>query len=125
MRQMKGHYFFKWLFLTVLSVSVPHFREARVACYHTEQVSYNQGITGQQSLLAIGNYKPSIAQAPVFANFKNAQHILLTILSISLSGVVNRLSDFSPEREASRIHIQNQHFRSRTLSSGDHFIFCS
>lgn len=122
---MKGHYFFKWLFLTVLSVSVLHLREARVASYQTEQVSYNQGISGRPGLLAIGNYKPSIAQPPVFANFKNAQHTFLTLLSMSLSGVVNRYADFSPEQEPGGIHIQNQHFRSRTLSSDDHFIFHS
>lgn len=122
---MKGHYFFKWLFLTVLSVSALHLHEARVVCYQTEQVSYNQGFGGKPGLLAIGNYKPSIAQSPFFANFKNAQHIRLTFLSISLSGVVNRHADFSPEQEPGCIHIQNQHFRSRTLSADDHFIFHS
>ena len=79
---MKGHYFFKWLFLTVLSVGVLHLREARVACYQTEQVSYKHGVSGKQSLLATGNYKPSIAQAPVFENFKNTQHTLLTFLPL-------------------------------------------
>ena len=120
---MRRHYFFKWLFLTVLSVSVLHLREARIVCYQTEQVSCKQIISGKRRLLAIGDYKPSIAQTPVFANFKDAQHILLAFLSTSLSGVVNRHSELSPGEVQG--HIQNQHFRSRTLSSDDHFIFHS
>jgi len=122
---MRGHYFFKWLFLTVVSVSVLHLREARAACYQTEQVARHQSTSGRQCLLVIGSRKLSVGPPPVFADFKNTHHILLAFLSFSLSHVAGGRHDFQPDKEPGHIFTQNQHFRSRTLSSDEHSIFHS
>jgi hypothetical protein len=125
MKQMRGHYFFKWLFLTVLSVSFLHLREVRLVCYQTEQVAHYQGTGARESLLVIGSRKLSVTTPPVFADFKNTQHILLAFLSFSLSHAAGRRHDFQPDKEPGHIFMQNQHFRSRTFSSDEHSIFHS
>lgn len=123
---MRGHYFLKWLFLTVLSVSVLHFREITgVGPYKTEQVHAVQRISQRQDLHSLKGFKLSGNRHLAFARFKNKQHTHLTYLSNELSSSITQHHDFRLTRVPGYIHIQNQHFRSRTRSSDPHSIFRS
>nr|WP_295930918.1 hypothetical protein [uncultured Dyadobacter sp.] len=117
---MKGHYLLKWLFLTVLSVGVLHFREAIPTGHcRIEQVATNQSLS-EKKAFHFERYKPSENQSVRFAHFKYAQFRRFSILSGKLSSAAAKqpVSSLGPNR----IFLQNQHFRSRTLSSDDHSI---
>lgn len=120
---MKGHYFLKWLFLTVLSVSTLHFRESgNVGHFRIEQVSSSQYI-GKKRILDFKYFKKtSEVQPAAFICFKNTQYTVLTCLSNSLSTSISRYPELRRQRALGMLHIQNQHFRSRTLASDDHSI---
>jgi hypothetical protein len=120
---MKGNYFLKWLLLTVLSVSTLHFRESsNVGQYRIEQTSYSQNI-GKKDFLDF-KYPPTV-RLPAVVCFKNAQYIRLTDLSNSLNAYISCYPELRPDRALGTPPIQNQHFRSRTLSSDDHSISLS
>jgi len=115
---MRGHYFLKWLFLTVLSVSALHFRESNGANVNqTEQVSASQSIGAKQSLLDFKHENPAGIQPAIFVYFKNIQRIHLLHLSNALSCSAIKLPKLSLLPSPNRGSIQNQHFRSRTLTS--------
>ncbi|WP_143016918.1 hypothetical protein [Dyadobacter soli] len=119
---MKGHYFLKWLFLTVLSVSVLHFREASPADrFRIEQVSAGHSYSSGKAL-HFEHFRPSDNQYARFAHFKREQYLRFSCLSIKLSDVVTKRPALSADRPLNRVQIQNQHFRSRTLASDDHSI---
>ena len=120
---MKGHYFLKWLFLTVLSVSTLHFRESsNIGQYRIEQISSNQNI-GKKSALAFSYFKKSSdVRTASFVFFKNAQYKRFTCLSNSLSAAISRYPQLRLPQVPGTLHIQNQHFRSRTLASDEHSI---
>lgn len=120
---MKGHYFLKWLFLTVLSVSILHFRESsNVGHYRIEQTSSSQPV-GKRSFRDFRYFKKaSVVQPTAIVCFKNSQYIRLTDLSDSLNASIFRYPELRPNRAFGMLQIQNQHFRSRTLASDDHSI---
>lgn len=123
---MKGHYFFKWLFLTVLSVSVLHFREnVSVGHYRTEQLFSGSNIV--QKRIPGFEYCQKLSKAcPAgFVFFKNTLYNRLTDLSNSLSASIPGYAELWLHRALAEFHLQNQHFRSRSLSSDDHSIFHS
>lgn len=123
---MRGRYFLKWLFLTVLSVSTLHFREiAGVGPYKTKQVYAVQRVSQRQGLLSLKNLKPAGNRHFAFTCFKNQQHAHLTYLSNELSSSITQHPDFHFTRVPGCVHIQNQHFRSRTRSADPHSIFLS
>ncbi len=117
---MKGHYFLKWLFLTVLSVSILHFREnSNFGHYRIEQVSSSDS-TSKKSFRGFSYFKkPSEVQPAGFVEFKNTQYIRLAYLSNLLSTSISRYPAFRLHRTSGILPIQNQHFRSRTLPSDD------
>ncbi|PSL25192.1 hypothetical protein [Dyadobacter jiangsuensis] len=123
---MKGHYFFKWLFLTVLSVSVLHFRESSsIGQYRTEQLFSGQSIL-QKRVPGYGYcQKLSKARSAGFVYFKNTQYNRLTELSNSLNTSVSGHPELRLRPACAEFHVQNQHFRSRSLTSDDHSIFRS
>ncbi|HWV29387.1 MAG TPA: hypothetical protein VN038_07025 [Dyadobacter sp.] len=123
---MKGNYFFKWLFLTVLSVSVLHFRESNsLGHYRTEQLFSGHNIVQKRIPGFEYCQKLSKARAAGFVYFKNAQYNRLTDLSNSLTASVYRYPALSFHRALAELHVQNQHFRSRSLASDGHSIFHS
>jgi hypothetical protein len=120
---IKGHFFFKWLFLTVLSVSVLHFREnSSFGHYRTEQISFRESITGKRVPGFEYCQKLSKARHTSFAYFKATQQKRLTDLSHALSASLSQYPELTLHQAPGQVHIQNQHFRSRTLSSDDHSI---
>jgi hypothetical protein len=123
---MKGHYFFKWLFLTVLSVSVLHFREnAPVGHYRTEQLFSGSNIV-QKRIPGFEYCRKLSKTCPAgFVYFKNTQYNRLTDLSNSLTASTSGDPLVRLHQALAELHVQNQHFRSRSLSSGDHSIFRS
>lgn len=120
---MKGNYFFKWLFLTVLSVSVLHFRESNpVGHYRTEQLFSCQSIV-QKRVPGLGYCQNlSKPRAAGFVYFKKAQYNRLTDLSNSLTASASPYLESKLHLAFAGFHVQNQHFRSRTLPSDDHSI---
>ncbi|MGV3600547.1 MAG: hypothetical protein ACO1N1_05035 [Dyadobacter fermentans] len=122
---MRGHYLLKWLFLTVLSVSVLHFREAvPVDRYRVEQVSDRQHY-GSREVFSFKHSTPSDNRKAQFAHFRNTQLLIFKCLSTSLSIAAGSDPAFSFRLTLSRFHIQNQHFRSRTPACDDPFILHS
>ncbi|WP_342088352.1 hypothetical protein [Dyadobacter sp. OTU695] len=122
---MRGHYFLKWLFLTVLSVSTLHFRErSNVGHHRIEQISFEHNVS-QKLCLDFSSFKAFAVQSPTFVYFKNAQHAQFIFLSNSLSTAIGSYPELSSHLGLSSFHIQNQHFRSRTLPSDDFSIFQS
>ena len=123
---MKGHYFFKWLFLTVLSVSVLHFREnSSIGHYNTEQLFSGQRILqkrvpGYEYCQKLSKVRPASS-----VYFKNTQYNRLTELSNSLTILVSGDPELRLQWAFAAFHVQNQHFRSRSLTSDDHSIFRS
>ncbi|MGG7662790.1 hypothetical protein [Dyadobacter sp. BHUBP1] len=118
---MKGNYFFKWLFLTVLSVSVLHFRESNSLGHcQTEQLFSAHNIVQKRIPGFEYCQKLSKARAAGSVYFKNPQHCRLADLSNSLTAF--RHPEFSFNQALAELHVQNQHFRSRSLSSDDHSI---
>lgn len=122
---MKGHYFLKWLFLTVLSVSVLHFRESSPAGHFRIEQVYSGQLRNSGKVLNFEQFRPSNNQSARFAHFKWAQFERFSCLSTELSNAVDCYCELSISQALSRIQTQNQHFRSRTLSSDDHSIFHS
>lgn|GEM_PF-2939714 len=123
---MKRHYFFKWLFLTVLPVSVLHFREnASVGHYRIEQLFSGSNIIYKR--IPGFEYCQKLSQtcSAGFVYFKNTQYNRLTDLSNSLSASISGYPELRLRRALAELHVQNQHFRSRSLSSDDHSIFHS
>lgn len=123
---MKGHYFFKWLFLTVLSVSALHFREnSSTGHYRTEQIS--SGLSTARKRIPGFEYcqKLSKVRPTNFVYPKNIQYNRLTDLSNSLANSVSQYPELLLRLPLTAFHIRNQHFRSRTLLSDDHSISCS
>lgn len=117
---MRGHYFLKWLFLTVLSVSTVHFRESSNAGHNRiERVSFEQNFGQKHHYLDFSKFKSNCVQSQVFSRFKNAQHAQFILLSTSLSTALACCPELRIHRTLSNFHIQNQHFRSRTLPSDD------
>lgn len=115
---MRGHYFLKWLFLTVLSVSILHFREAVPAGrYRFEQT--NQNLV-RKTVFYFKHFKSSAKKSIHVAQFKNAQFERFFCLSILLTDASESLLAFNLRPTVSRIYTQNQHFRSRSLSCDDH-----
>lgn len=123
---MRGHYFLKWLFLTVLSVSTVHFRESSNAGLNRiEQVSFEQNFSQKHHYLDFSKFKSHCVQSQVFFRFKNAQHTRFIFLSNSLSTAIARYPELKIHRTLSNFHIQNQLFRSRALPSDDFSISLS
>ncbi|WP_090386332.1 hypothetical protein [Dyadobacter sp. SG02] len=122
---MRGHYLLKWLFLTVLSVSVLHFRETSPAGrYRFEQTS-NNGHFSRKNVFSFKHFKPSANPSELFAHFKNAQSARFSCLSLMLSEAADIHPALRLYPAIKYIYIQNQHFRSRTLSCDDNSIFQS
>jgi hypothetical protein len=117
---MQGHYFLKWLFLTVLSISTAHFRESsNIGHNRIERVSFDQNVSQKHRYPDFSKFRAYGVQPSVFAYFKNAQHAQFIFLSNSLSIAIACYPELIIHRRLSNFHIQNQHFRSRTLSCDD------
>lgn len=117
---MRGHYFLKWLFLTVFSVSILHFREAVPAGrYRFEQT--NQNLV-RKTVFNFKHFKPSAKKSIHVAHLKNAQFDRLLCLSTLLTDASESHLAFNLRPTVSRICTQNQHFHSRSLSCDDHRI---
>lgn len=122
---MRGHNLLKWLFLTVLSVSTLHFREAGQAGHYRIEQTFRQQRYGPKQVLHYQTSKPA-RRGLQLAHYKEAQSVLFAALSTALSFEAIDLSRQNYGLAPSvNFNIQSQHFHSRSRSGEALLIFRS